>query len=100
MYYFQRLKLNKLLLLSILLLPIGLSTISLVHALEIDQEIHQQHQCKVYDLIQQALSSSPACNINSEKVQSDRTFYPLAAIDNVKQRPRTRSPPHNTLFLI
>jgi len=90
---FLRLRFHKILLLITLLLPIGLSSLSIAHAMESDNHIHEQHQCDLYDVINLALNLSQALSLSSDKAQCYQVFSPLGKISNFKALPRTRSPP-------
>ena len=92
--YFSRFTNNVLLMLALLMLPVGLSTLSIVHDLEMEPETHLQHQCEIYDAIQTAVHSSdfelPVVNQTPEYHHTILTEAHL----NVYELPRTRSPPH------
>ncbi len=76
-----------------LILPVGLSSLSLVHAMEADHHAHEQHQCEIYEAINSAL----IIQANSELFLSgDKSLLSLEPLDNATcdaARPRTRSPP-------
>lgn len=93
MYYFHHLKLKKLLLLAMLLIPLGLSAISLAHAMEMDQDVHEHHSCEVYEAICHALSSQSAMVVHSDKAQCYQRFDIQFTTLVSSELPRTRSPP-------
>jgi len=55
-------------LLAMQLIPLGLSTISLAQAMEVEQAVHQLHQCKFYDAVNQALATSLNLPAEAEKM--------------------------------
>jgi len=76
-----------------LALPVGLSSLSLVHAMEMNDNIHEQHQCEIYDAVRNALSNALNVAPYLDKTQCFRTFNTLEQIACFKYLPRTRSPP-------
>jgi hypothetical protein len=92
-YYFHHLKLKKLLLVAMFLIPLGLSAISLAHSIEMDQNVHEQHACEVYEAICHALSSHPTLAVHSDKAQCYQRFDIQFTTLVSTELPRTRSPP-------
>jgi len=76
-----------------LLVPVGLSSLSLVHAMEMNNHIHEQHQCEIYDVIRDAVTNPINVAPYLSKSQCFRTFNTLEATVYSKSQPRTRSPP-------
>jgi len=90
---FRHSNFKKIVLLAMLLIPLGWSTISLAHAMEQDQEVHHQHQCEFYDVISQALATSlnlPVLPNNAICVQSFSAHLSALLFSAL---PRSRSPP-------
>lgn len=75
------------------MLPVGLSSVSLAHNLEVESESHLVHQCEIYDAIQVAILTSdcalPVVHANHSYYDSVLTEASL----NPYELPRTRSPP-------
>jgi len=80
-------------LLAMLLIPLGWSTISLAHAMEQDQEVHHQHQCEFYDVISQALATSLHLPVLPNNAICVKIFTPNASAFVFSALPRSRSPP-------
>ena len=80
--------------LALLMLPVGLSSVSIMHNLEMETETHLQHQCEIFDVVQAAvLSSEPELFIDTHRPDYSHlvvTALPLHAYE----LPRTRSPPY------
>jgi len=90
---FKHFSFKKIVLLTMLLIPLGWSTISLAHAMEQDQEVHQQHQCEFYDVISQGLATTlhlPALPNNAICVQPFSAHLSALLFSAL---PRSRSPP-------
>ncbi|MBR9873227.1 MAG: DUF2607 family protein [Vibrionaceae bacterium] len=77
-----------------LLLPLGLSAISLVHSMEMDKNVHEHHTCEVYEAICHALSSYSSMSVPSDEAQCYQIFDIQFTAHVSSELPRTRSPPH------
>ncbi|AXT72689.1 hypothetical protein DBX26_17115 [Vibrio sp. dhg] len=76
-----------------LLIPLGLSTLSLAHSMETDQNVHEHHTCEIYEAICHALSSQSSLSILSDKAQCYQRFDIQLTTLASSELPRTRSPP-------
>jgi len=86
-------------LLAMLLIPLGWSTISLAHAMEMDPEVHHEHQCQFYDVVSQGVASSLHLEVLPNNAICVQAFTCSVSALPFRALPRSRSPPHNALFL-
>ena len=84
---------HTLLMLVLLMLPIGLSSLSIAHEYETEHQAHELHQCEVYDAIHNAVVQTsfelPVIAVKAITHNVERTPQPSF----LPVRPRTRSPP-------
>ncbi len=76
-----------------LIIPVGLSSLSLVHAMEVEQHVHEQHQCEIYDAILNAISYPVSSVTLVALIKCSLSFSTLEETACFTALPRTRSPP-------
>jgi hypothetical protein len=76
-----------------LVLPIVLGTLSLEHAMEMDHDVHEEHQCEMYDAIQNALSNPVEIDPALDNASCFHRFYTLQKKQNHSSSPYARAPP-------
>lgn len=76
-----------------LLIPLGWSTISLSHAMEMEQETHDQHQCEFYDVASQGITTSLNLPVIAENLTCVQCETSIVLPVSFKALPRSRSPP-------
>lgn len=82
-----------LLVLALLMLPVGLSSLSIAHGMDLEPEVHQQHQCEIYDVVENAVIT---CELglsvaNTQPIYHTYTLFEI--LYTLYELPRTRSPP-------
>lgn len=79
--------------LALLMLPVGLSSVSIMHNLEMETETHLQHQCEICDAAQAAvLSSESELFIATQRLDYSHLVVTAAPL-HAYELPRKRSPP-------
>ncbi|USH04393.1 DUF2607 domain-containing protein [Grimontia kaedaensis] len=74
-------------------LAFGLSTVSVLHALEHHEDIHAGHQCTIYESIHHAVLHADTDILILPEPQPVRSFEDKTTLRTASVRPRTRSPP-------
>lgn len=83
-----------LLVLALLMLPVGLSSLSIAHGMDVEPEVHQQHQCEIYDVVENAVIT---CDLGLAIANTQPVYHaytPFEILYSLYELPRTRSPPH------
>ncbi|WP_256099384.1 MULTISPECIES: DUF2607 family protein [unclassified Vibrio] len=93
MNLFSRTAKRTLLILSLFMLPLSLNISSIVHELEMGEEVHAQHHCGIYDAVQSAVHSSSFPITTKTQAPTYQKLTRFAVSLSLFELPRTRSPP-------
>ncbi|UPR56459.1 DUF2607 family protein [Vibrio sp. ED004] len=75
------------------MLPLSLNISSIVHELEMGEEVHAQHHCGIYDAVQSAVYSSSFPITTKTQAPTYQKLMRFAVSLSVFELARTRSPP-------
>ncbi|MEZ9654604.1 DUF2607 family protein [Vibrio splendidus] len=94
MNFLSRTANRTLLIFALFMLPISLNVSSIVHQLEMGEEVHAQHHCAVYDAVQSAIHSGHFPITTRTQAPIYKKLTCLVGSLSAYELPRTRSPPY------